>query len=42
MNVSLFEIFKVFFTIGLQLLGGGYVIVPLLRKYIVEKRTDEE
>ncbi|MBQ9246520.1 chromate transporter [bacterium] len=42
---SLFEIYKVFFIIGMQLLGGGYVIVPLLKKYIVEERnwmTDEE
>lgn len=36
MNVSLFEIFKIFFVIGIQLLGGGYVIVPLLKKYIVD------
>lgn len=45
MNVSLFEIFKIFFIIGIQLLGGGYVIVPLLKKYIVEERnwlTEEE
>ncbi len=38
MRVSLFEIFKIFFIIGVQLLGGGYVIVPLLKKYIVEER----
>ena len=38
MKISLFEIFKIFFIIGLQLLGGGYVIVPLLQKYIVEER----
>lgn len=45
MNISLFEIFKIFFIIGIQLLGGGYVIVPLLKKYIVDERqwmTDEE
>ncbi|MGM9993136.1 MAG: chromate transporter [Candidatus Avigastranaerophilus sp.] len=45
MNKSLFEIFKVFFIIGIQLLGGGYVIVPLLKKYIVDERqwmSDEE
>lgn len=44
-KVSLFEIFKVFFIIGAQLIGGGYVILPLLRHYIVEKRnwiTEEE
>lgn len=39
MNKSLFEIFKIFFIIGLQLLGGGYVIVPLLKKYIVDDRN---
>lgn len=38
MNTSLIEIFKIFFIIGIQLLGGGYVIVPLLKKYIVDER----
>ena len=45
MKKSLIEIYKVFFIIGLQLLGGGYVIVPLLKKYIVDERhwmSDEE
>lgn len=37
-KVSLFEIFKVFFIIGAQLIGGGYVILPLLRHYVVEQR----
>ena len=44
-NVSLFEIYKIFFIIGFQLLGGGYVILPLLQKYIVDERkwlTEEE
>lgn len=44
-KASLLEIFKIFFLIGLQLLGGGYVIVPLLKKHIVEERnwlTEEE
>ena len=44
-KVSLFEIFKIFFIIGAQLIGGGYVILPLLRHYIVEERkwiTEEE
>ena len=44
-KTSLLEIFKIFFIIGLQLLGGGYVIVPLLKKYIVDERqwlTEEE
>ena len=38
MKKSYFEIFKIFFIIGIQLLGGGYVIVPLLKKYIVDER----
>ena len=45
MNVKLFDIYKIFFIIGIQLLGGGYVIVPLLKKYIVEERkwlTEDE
>ena len=44
-KVSLFEIFGIFFIIGAQLIGGGYVILPLLRHYIVEQRkwiTEEE
>lgn len=44
-RTSLFEIYKIFFIIGFQLLGGGYVILPLLQKYIVEERkwlTEEE
>lgn len=44
-KTSLLEIFKIFFIIGAQLLGGGYVILPLLKKYIVEERqwiTEEE
>lgn len=38
-KVSLFEIFGIFFFVSLQMLGGGYVIVPLLKKYIVEERN---
>ncbi len=38
-KISLWEIYKIFFIIGIQLLGGGYVILPLLRKYIVEERN---
>lgn len=37
-KVSVFEIFKIYFIIGLQLVGGGYVILPLLKKYLVEER----
>ena len=39
MKTSLWNIFKIFFIIGAQLLGGGYVILPLLKKYIVEERN---
>lgn len=45
MNVSLWNIFLVFFKVGAILLGGGYVILPLLTAEIVEKRpwiTKEE
>ena len=45
MNISLWKIFLVFFKVGAILLGGGYVILPLLTTEIVEKRpwiTEEE
>lgn len=35
---GLFDIFKIFFLIGAQLLGGGYVIVPLLKKYVIDEK----
>ena len=38
MNKSVFEIFKTFFKVGTLLLGGGYVILPLLEKEIVQKK----
>lgn len=38
MKKSLFEIYRIFLLIGMQMLGGGYVIVPLLKKYIVDER----
>ncbi len=37
-KISLREIYKIFFIIGAQLIGGGYVILPLLKKYIAEER----
>ena len=37
-KASLWEIYKIYFIIGLQLLGGGYVIMPLLKKYLIEER----
>ncbi len=36
--ISLFEIFKIYFVIGCQLFGGGYVILPLLKKYLIEDK----
>ena len=38
MDKSFFSIFKVFFKIGALLLGGGYVILPLLTSELAEKR----
>ena len=45
MKVSLKDIYKEFFWLGVQLLGGGYVIVPLIQQSIIDKRnwiTNEE
>lgn len=39
MKISLKDIYIEFFLIGVQLLGGGYVILPLMQKSIVEKRN---
>ena len=33
------ELFKVFFKIGAILLGGGYVIVPIMNEELVKKRN---
>ncbi len=38
MEKSFYSIFKTFFKVGTMLLGGGYVILPLLQSEIVEKR----
>ena len=38
MNIKLIEIFLVFFKMGALLLGGGYVILPLIQSELVEKR----
>ena len=38
MDKSFYTIFKVFFKIGTLLLGGGYVILPLLQSEIVDKK----
>ena len=42
---SLYQIFKTFFKIGTLLLGGGYVILPLLQSELVDKKhwlTDDD
>ncbi|MBE7709578.1 MAG: chromate transporter [Cyanobacteria bacterium SIG32] len=38
MNKSFYTIFKTFFKVGTMLLGGGYVILPLLQSELVEKK----
>ena len=35
----MYRIFKAFFKVGTLLLGGGYVILPLLQSELVEKRN---
>lgn len=45
MDKSLYNIFKAFFKVGFLLLGGGYVILPLLQSELCEKKewiTEEE
>ena len=38
-RVSLAEIFFAFLYSGLILLGGGYIILPILQSELVEKRN---
>lgn len=38
-KTSLVEIFKVFFKIGVILLGGGYVIVPIMKEELNIKKN---
>ena len=38
MQKNFWNIFKTFFKIGTMLLGGGYVILPLLQSEIAEKK----
>lgn len=38
MVISLKEIYFEFFKLGVQLLGGGYVIVPLMKKYLIDEK----
>lgn len=45
MKVTLREIYIQFLILGIQLLGGGYVIVPLMKRAFIENRqwiTEEE
>lgn len=39
MKISLWEIYKVFVRIGVILIGGGYVILPILKEDVVEKKN---
>ena len=39
MTVSFWNIFSIFFKIGAILLGGGYVIIPIMQNELVEKRN---
>ncbi len=38
MDKSFYTIFKTFFKVGTLLLGGGYVILPLLQSELVDKK----
>ena len=38
MDKSFYTIFKTFFKVGTLLLGGGYVILPLLQSELVERK----
>lgn len=45
MQVRLIDIFLLFLKVGLQLIGGGYVILPILKHEVVENRkwiTEDE
>lgn len=45
MEKTFWNIYKTFFKVGTLLLGGGYVILPLLQSELVEKKkwsTDDE
>ena len=45
MQITFLNIFKIFFKIGAILLGGGYVIIPIMQSELVEKRkwlTEDE
>ena len=37
-KINSINLFKAFFEIGLILLGGGYVIVPVMEEILIQKR----
>mgnify|MGYP004635080567 FL=1 len=39
MKIRLWEIYKVFVKIGMILIGGGYVILPILKDEIIKSRN---
>ncbi len=39
MEKTLYNIYKTFFKVGTMLLGGGYVILPLLQSELIEKKS---
>lgn len=39
MEKTFWNIYKTFFKVGTLLLGGGYVILPLLQSELIEKRN---
>ena len=39
MNIRLWEIYKVFVKIGMILIGGGYVILPILKDEIIKSKN---
>lgn len=39
MKISFWNIFTVFFKIGAILLGGGYVIIPIMQNELIKKRN---
>ena len=44
-KINSINLFKAFFKIGLILLGGGYVIVPVMKDILIDKRqwlTDDD
>ncbi len=38
-KISFFDVFNVFLKIGIILLGGGYVIIPVMKSELIEKRN---